>query len=122
MYQLSREFSSFCSSLLTPKEFLCAYETSSFVDKNLLCELYLHNYPIPVDTHWNPLMYIGNIQLKAFMSYIQNQNNWGQQLSKYRDLELATPLDLRAETSHSDNVLCQWNQIFYEAKCKDIVM
>lgn len=44
------------TSLETPKEFYHASQTSPHSVKNLLCELYLHNYAMPQDREWNPLL------------------------------------------------------------------
>lgn len=75
-----------------------------------------------MDTHWNPLLYIGDIHLKAFMFFIQNQNSWGQQFRQYRDLGLTFPLELKVETSFLDDVLCEWNQILSSTLNKDLVL
>lgn len=41
--------------------------------QNLLCELYLHNFVFPTNTVWNPYHFVGDINLRAFQSYLQNE-------------------------------------------------
>lgn len=41
--------------------------------KNLLYELYLHNYVLLKKLSWSPNPYIGVVQLRAFMYWIQNK-------------------------------------------------
>lgn len=65
-------------SFETTQEFYHAYQNFPATIKNLLCELYLHNYVVSYDTEWNPLLYIGDIHLKALMSWIQNEINMGE--------------------------------------------
>lgn len=69
-FKLSRVISGLGPSIETPREFFQACQSSPLEVKNLLCELYLHNYVVPNDHDWNPLIYIGDIYLKEFMSWI----------------------------------------------------
>ena len=50
------------------QDFYDVYQTLPSWQKNLLCELYLHNFIIPQETKWNPLLYIGDVHLRALMS------------------------------------------------------
>ena len=56
-------------------------------------------------TEWNPLLYIGDVHLKALMSWMSNEANYDRQLNEYRDEERAELLPLRAESSKPDEML-----------------
>lgn len=73
---------------------------------NLLCELYLHNFIIPQEIEWNPLLCIGDVHLRAFMSWMHNETNYDRQLDTYRDVERSEPLPLWDE-SHKPYDLLQ---------------
>lgn len=77
-YKVFREISRLNSSLIGPEDFMNAYQTTTPQQKKLLYEFYLHNYVIPYNPQWNPLLAVGDIHLKATMSYIQNENNKGE--------------------------------------------
>ena len=69
------------------QEFYGLYQTLPTWQQNLLCELYVHNFVIPAETEWNPLLYIGDVYLKARMSWMSNEANYDRQLVNYRDEE-----------------------------------
>ena len=50
------------------QEFYGLYQTLQSWQQNFLCELYVHNFIMPLETQWNPLLYIGDIHLRALMS------------------------------------------------------
>lgn len=76
-FKLLRIISDLDYSIETPQEFYQMYQSSHEATKNFLCEFYLHNYAVPNDNDWNPLLYIDDIHIRAPMSWIQNENNWG---------------------------------------------
>lgn len=88
-----------CLTLNTPHEFFQSFHTTPVAIKNLLCELFLYNLVVTVDRDWNPLPYVGDIQLWALMSQIQNEVSRGNQAQKYRELEYEIPLFLRLEAN-----------------------
>lgn len=57
----------------------------------------MHNYVVTSDSEWNPLLYIGDIHIKALMSWIQNEINMGAQAKTHGDVEFDFPLPLRKE-------------------------
>lgn len=85
--------------------FYNVYHTLSSWQNNFLCELYLHNFIIPQETEWIPLLYIGDVHLRAFMSWMHNEINYDWQLDTYRDVERSEPLPLRAESHKPYNLL-----------------
>ena len=57
-------------------EFYGLYQTLPPWKHNLLCKLYVHNFVIPTETEWNPFLYIGDVHLKALMSWMSNEENY----------------------------------------------
>ncbi len=58
------------------QDFYNVYQTFLSCKKNLLCELYLHNFIISQETKWNPLLYIVDVHLRALMSWMHNETNY----------------------------------------------
>ena len=56
----------------TSAQFLETFMKSNFIEKNLLCELYLHEMACPLDHHSNPSPYLGDVQLRYFSSFVSN--------------------------------------------------
>ena len=62
---------------LTPfAQFLETFMESSFTEQNLICEFYLHEMACPLDLHANPVIYLGDVQLRAFSSFDKNHAQW----------------------------------------------
>ena len=53
--------------------------------QTLLCELYVHNLAILDNTTWNSLMYVGDVQFRAVMSWVQNEISQEAQAGPYRN-------------------------------------
>ena len=49
---------------------------SSFNEQNLLYKLYLYEMACPMDIHSNPSPYLGDVQLRAFASFVNNHVQW----------------------------------------------
>ena len=58
--------------IATSVEFLETFLRSNFEDQNLLCELYLHEMACPLACHLNPIPFSGDVQLRAFASFVSN--------------------------------------------------
>ena len=57
----------------TPEQFIETFTEAPNNEQNLLCELYLHNEAMLVDRKMNILPLAGDIQLRAFISFLANQ-------------------------------------------------
>ena len=95
------------------QEFYGLYQTLPPWKHNLLCELYVHKFFIPVEIEWNPLLYIGDVHLKALMSSMSNEANYDRQLVNYSNEERIEPLPLRAESSQPEEMLQDWFTLTY---------
>lgn len=60
----------------TPDQFIEAFIEAPNNDQNLLCELYLHNEAMPEDRVMNILPIVGDIKIRAFISFLANQLTW----------------------------------------------
>lgn len=92
-------------------EFFNAYRIASPKMKNLPCEFYLHNYAVTKDHEWNPILYVGDVQLREFMSWVQNEISWGQQHGVYRQLEFDIPLHVRDESNNLRDIYREWHRM-----------
>ena len=68
LFQLMLTLKDINAEFKSAQEFYGLYQTLPSWQHNLLCELYLHNFIIPLETQWNPLLYIGDIHLRSLMS------------------------------------------------------
>lgn len=94
-----------------PLDFSQDFHSSHAAIQNLLCELFLHNLEVPNDRVCNPLLYVGDIQLRALMSWIQNEISWESQAKVYRELEEEIPLYLRLEAKDPKTYYYVWLKI-----------
>lgn len=60
----------------TPRQFIATFAEAPNSDHNLLCELYLHNENMPKDRKISLLPLVGDIQIRAFISFLANQLTW----------------------------------------------
>lgn len=121
-FKLNRIVRDLSPSLETPEEFYDAYQTSPAAVKNLLCELYLHNYVVPSDSEWNSLLYIGDIHLTALMSWIQNEISMGAQARAYKDFEFDCPLPLRKEAKEPRVLYYEWQKLLVRKDVRILVL
>lgn len=57
---------------LTPQQFIETFAAASINEQNLLCELYIHNEAMPEDRKLNLIPVAGDIQIRAFVSFMAN--------------------------------------------------
>jgi len=60
--------------------FIEAYRTCMNLEKYFLYELYQHNFLLSLNKKWNPNLDVGDVQLRAFVSYLRNQDSWVESL------------------------------------------
>lgn len=59
--------------VVTAEQFMQTFAEAPKSDQNLLCELYLHNEAVSEETNMNMIPVVGDIQLRAFISFLANQ-------------------------------------------------
>jgi hypothetical protein len=63
-------------AVLNPADFVKTFAEASTMDQHLLCELYFHNEAIPENRQLNLNPLVGDIQIQAFTSFLNNQIIW----------------------------------------------
>ena len=56
-------------------------------------------------------MYVGDVKLRAIMSWIQNEIRRENKATPYRENEMTTPLFMRLEVQHSRRTYLDWISI-----------
>jgi hypothetical protein len=59
-----------------PEDFVQTFAEASTSDQHLLCEVYLHNEAIPENKQLNLNPLVGDIQIRALVSFLTNQITW----------------------------------------------
>ena len=65
--------------------------------QRLLCEFYLHNLVLDQETELNPDLFVGVIQLQAFISFEVNQIKWLKAYNTFQRQENGLDLWVRVE-------------------------
>jgi hypothetical protein len=107
-FQLSRITRGLNPSLQTPHELYAVFQSVPMALQNLLCELYVHNFAIPDNRDWNSLLYVGDVQFRAVMSWIQNEISRETQAAPYREKEMLEPLNIRPEVQNTRRTFYDW--------------
>ena len=86
-----------CSSTRT---FLDVFRASDFDEQSLLCELFLHNIiceHVSMQMIVTIFSYMGDLQLRAFVSFMRNQIEWHLTIKSMETNEEKKTLWVRAE-------------------------
>ena len=70
---------------------------SSFTEQNLLCEIYLHEMACPMDSLYNHIPYLGDVQLRSFASFINNHVQWENDFNTISENESNSNMWIRSE-------------------------
>lgn len=62
--------------ILNVDQFSQAFSRLKEANKNIRCELYLHNHLFPKRNDWDPTPHVGHLQLRAYISFLSNQIKW----------------------------------------------
>ena len=73
--------------------------------------MHLHNLVVPNDIEGNPVLYVGDVQSRATMSWMQNEINREHQPTPYRESEMTTPFFMRLEVQYSRLTYLDWVSI-----------
>ena len=69
--------------IATSGKFLETFLGSDFEDRNLLCEIYLHEMACNLDRHSNLVPFSGDVQLRDFASFASNLVQWERYLQTF---------------------------------------
>ena len=109
LFQLMLTLKNVNVEFMSAQEFYGLYQTLPPWQQYLLCELYVHNFFIPAKTEWNPFLYIGDVHLKALMSWMSNEENYDRQLNDYRDEERTETKIFRTKKETKTRVVVSFN-------------
>ena len=83
---------------LTPSaQFLETFVERNFTEHSLLCELYLHEMACPMEILSKTAPYLGDVQLRAFSSFVNNHVQWENYFQKICHNEASSNLWIRSE-------------------------
>lgn len=67
------------------------------INHHFLCELYMHDYILGADQSFNPVPFVGDIQLRDFTSFVTNQVKWKKSLDTFEADQANRPLMIKME-------------------------
>ncbi|KAH9295626.1 hypothetical protein KI387_039214, partial [Taxus chinensis] len=73
-----------------------------------LSEFYIHNFVVPSNVKWNPNMYLGDILLDAFTSYLKNEKRRKEEVDEYLEMEKQSALMIRGESGYPEDIVEEW--------------
>jgi hypothetical protein len=92
-------------------KFLDVYANSTLKEEDQLCEYYLYNYVFPDETKWNPLMFVGDLQVRALASYYKNEKFRGEIMEEYEEREKCVALPIWKESKTPCVVIDEWMKL-----------
>ena len=69
------------------------------IEQDFLCELHMHNLIIMDYEDWGPNPHVGELQLRAFMSFMRNQLKWNNAANFLENIEWEDVLWVRGSPS-----------------------
>jgi len=94
----------------TLDQFIETFTEAPNNDQNFLCELYLRNEAMPEDIKMNILPLSGDIQIRAFISFLANQLTWKNAFMSATHNEQNCLLWIRAEPQNVATFITQHQQ------------
>ena len=77
------------SQIQNPQQFSELCSTSSSEDKAKLAEFYLHNFALPNEVSWDPNIALGDMQLMAFASWLNHEDQRAAEAKSVMNRELS---------------------------------
>jgi hypothetical protein len=90
-------------------DFIQTFEAASTRDQHLLCEAYFHNEGIPENRSLNINPLVGDVQLRAFTSFLLNQITWQGDFSAAKNNEDNRSLWIRPEPQRAAIFIAQYH-------------
>ena len=83
---------------------------NNYISQHLLCELYMHDYILEIDQTFNPVPFVGDIQLRAFTSFVINQVKWKKAFDTFDANQANLPLMARMENLQYKAIVTKHDQ------------
>jgi hypothetical protein len=97
-------------AVLNPIDFVRTFVESSTMDQHLLCEVYIHNEAIPENRQLNLNPLVGDIQIQALTSFLNNQITWQNDLLATKHNEDNRLLWIRPEPQNVATFVVEYYQ------------
>jgi len=105
--------------LMTAEKFVETFKEAPESDQHLLCELYLHNQAVPDNRQVNFIPITGDIQIRAFVSFLSNLITWETAFTASRHNEENKLLWIRPEPSSSAMFVAQYYEFLEKPGMKE---
>jgi hypothetical protein len=97
-------------AVLNPTDFVRTFAEASTIDQHLLCEVYLHNEAIPENRQLNLNPLVGDIQIRALTSFLNNQITWQNDFLAAKHNEDNRLLWIRPEPQNAATFVAEYYQ------------
>lgn len=81
----------------TPQQFLQEYSVASEEQRFLMCEYFIHGFFVPSDRGFFVNLYLGEVQLRAFISALLNQIQWRKEIAQFHNNQENDVFPMRIE-------------------------
>ena len=85
-------------------ELLESVQESDLHRQHLMCELYMHGFILEMEQKFNVGPFLGDIQLRAFVSFMLNQMKWDLAFTIFEANQAACPIRIRVENFHANSI------------------
>jgi hypothetical protein len=102
-------------------DFIKTFVVASTRDQHLLCEAYFHNEVIPENRLLNINPLVGDVQLRAFTSFLLNQIIWKGDFSAAQNNENNRLLWIRPEPQREDTFISQYYEFLKQPRATEHV-
>jgi hypothetical protein len=97
--------------VIEPTDFVTTFLAASTRDQHLLCEAYFHNEAIPENRLLNINPLVGDVQLRAFTSFLYNQIWWQSDFSAAKHNEDNKLLWIRPEPERAARFISEYYEV-----------
>jgi hypothetical protein len=97
--------------VIQPTDFVKTFLAASTRDQHLLCEAYFHNEAIPENRLLNINPLVGDVQLRAFTSFLYNQILWQSDFSAAKHNEDNKLLWIRPEPERAARFISEYYEV-----------
>jgi hypothetical protein len=97
--------------VIEPTDFIKTFLAASTRDQHLLCEAYFHNEAIPENRLLNINPLVGDVQLRAFTSFLYNQILWQSNFSAAKHNEDNKLLWIRPEPERAARFISEYYEV-----------
>jgi hypothetical protein len=102
--------------VIQPTDFVKTFLAASIRDQHLLCEAYFHNEAIPENRLLNINPLVGDVQLRAFTSFLYNQILWQSDFSAAKHNEDNKLLWIRPEPERAARFISEYYEVLKKTR------